>query len=64
MPSVIHLEVDEAKDSCLSFRVMNAEGQQAVSQGFWFIDSPCCPAFHKRRFESRNAARGIQIKGR
>lgn len=34
MPSVIHLEVDEAKDSCLSFRVMNAEGQQAVSQGF------------------------------
>jgi acyl dehydratase len=34
MPSDIQLKVGEAEDDCLSFRVMNAEGQEAISQGF------------------------------
>ena len=34
MPSDIQLEVGKTQGSCLSFRVINAEGQEAVSQGF------------------------------
>jgi hypothetical protein len=34
MPSDIELEIGHPVDGCIGYRVLNAEGQEAISQGF------------------------------